>query len=170
MQTNPDAIATGDYALGLVRFFSVTSAFFPEGRFCPESPDLAFRIEFTYGSASPDYASEVFVLLRTFDGRGHSAAYAMQDVAAIELDPEGGRKLCAFTVRDGGVTDEDGTVNGSVSPHVASVVVAYRKGASTPTPVPSSQDIRGGDGGCSGGFAPVLALLVLPLLLRRRRA
>ena len=170
LRTNPGAIAAGDYDLGLVRFFSVTSTFLPEDHSGPESPDIAFRIEFTYGPTSPDYASEVFVLLRTFDGRGDSAASAMQDVAAIELDPEGGRKLCAFTVRDGGVTDEDGTVNGSVSSYVASVVVAYRKGASTPTPVPSSQDIRGGDGGCSGGFAPVLALLVLPLLLRRRRA
>ncbi len=168
LRTNPEAIAAGDYNAGLVRFFSVTSTFFPEGRSCPESPDRAFRIEFTYGSTSPDYASEVFVLLRTFDGRGDSAAYAMQDVAAIELDPEGGKRSCAFAVRDGGVTDEDGSENGRVSPNVASVVVTYRKGGATPMPSPG--EMGGGGGGCSGGFAPVMALLVLPLFLRSGRS
>ena len=170
LRTNSGAIAAGDYDLGLVRFFSVTSTFLPEDRSGPESPDIAFRIEFTYGATSPDYASEVFVLLRTFDGCGDSEACAMQDVADVGLDPEGGKRSCVFTVRDGGVTDEDGAVNGSVSSCVASVVVTYRKGASTPTPMPSSQDRRDDGGGCSGGFASVFAPLVLPLLLRRRRA
>ncbi len=167
LRTNPEAIAAGDYNAGLVRFFSVTSTFLPEDRSAPESPDIAFRIEFTYGSTSPDYASEVFVLLRTFDERGDSAAYAMQHVACIALDPEGGKRSCAFTVRDGGVTDEDGAVNGSVSSHVASVVVTYRKGGTSP--MPSSGEMGSG-GGCSGGFAPVMALLVLPLFLRSGRS
>ena len=155
----PEPVA---YNTGLIRFFSVLSSLFPG------TVDLAFRIRFTFGRTSPGYASEVVLLLRTFDGKGNPAGYGACNLPGDVLDPAGGTKTYVFTVRDGGRTDGDGIVNGRVAPRVAAVVVTYRRGI-PPSPSSSVTSVpeRVGGGGCFLGFG--LPVLLLPLLASGHR-
>ncbi len=168
LATDPDALAAGDFNIGLVRFLS----FFAE--LDRDELEITILFKVTVGDASAGYRAVVFLLMRTFDALGKPTGYVVvpKSEGKNVFLKKTGTEIWKVTVRDGGATDGDGKRNGYVMPQVAAVVAVFPTATPTATMTPT-QGSMGSGGGCSipasGGAALAALLLLAPVVLMRRR-
>lgn len=166
LQTDPGAILSGGYNVDLVRFFSLLA------KLDPGVSDLVLLVEVTVGDVPSGYRSQVFLLTRTFDGKGNPVGYAIvpREEGVTVFRKRADSLAWKVAIRDGSASDGDGKTNGYVAPQIAAVVAVFRTDVSV-TPSPTSGN-TGGGGGCAlpgGGALFALPLLLLPPLLIRRK-
>lgn len=172
LATDPSAILSGTYNMDLIRFFSLVADL------DPGILDFTILFEVTVEGVPAGYRAQVFVLTRTFDSKGNPTGYSVvprdegANVFRKKSGARGWTETWRVTIRDGGVTDGDAKLNGSVAPQIAAVVVVFPMATPTVTMTPTPGD-RGSGGGCSipesGGAALAAILLLAPVVLLRRR-